>query len=329
MLTAAVVGLGQAGSRFDEEARPTVWSHAGAYLAAADTYRLVGGADVDEGNRARFAIRCPDATLFADAADMAAHLTPDVISVCTPPDGRAALVDRILAVHRPRVLICEKPLEVAAAARRRLVETCGKAGVALMANYNRRYATAYRKAREAIVAGRLGTITSITVLAGNRLWSMGSHAVDTLLYLAGQMPERWRAIALPALDEGGELAGDLLCCFADGTAGRVVTAGMRDILVFEVDVMGREARLRVREPEARATLARFTVSHRYSGYRVLGPERALHRSTEAESTLVALVGQAAGVARGQARPDCSGQDARASEDLLEAMVRACKEDRAA
>ncbi|MEE9250335.1 MAG: Gfo/Idh/MocA family oxidoreductase [Alphaproteobacteria bacterium] len=320
MLSAAVVGLGQAGSRFDEEPRPVIWSHAGAYLAAADRYRLAGGADISAENRQCFIARCPEVTVFADGADMAAELKPDVISICTPPAGRADLVERILAAHRPKALICEKPLELDSERRCRLTEACKRSGVPLLVNYNRRYATIYRKTREAIVGGLLGKVTAITVSAPNRLWSVGSHAVNLLLYLAGETPERWKALHLPGLDEGGEPAYDLLCRFSSGAAGRVLTTGFREMAMFEADVIGRDARIQVRARGTIATLTPFEASAQYLNYRVLGDEEVLHRTDETESTFEILVNEAADVAEGRARPSSTGEDALLSEEFLTAIT---------
>lgn len=327
MLSAAVVGLGQAGSRFDEEPRPAVYSHAGAYLAAADRYRLAAGADVEAEGRERFRARCPAARVFADGAEMMAEVRPDVLSVCTPPAGRADLVARLLAAHRPRVLICEKPLETDGAARRALIAACAEAGVPLLVNYNRRYATVYRKARAALAAGELGTVTAITVVVANRLWSMGSHAVNLLLYLAGETPAAWRTLPLPAFAEGGEPAADLVCRFPSGAAGRVLTTGFRDMLVFEADVVGRDGRLRVSGNGAVAGRSPFEPSAQYVGYRTLGDERTVHRTEERESTFEILVREAADVAEAGARPSSTGADAATSEEIVGAMVAACEKER--
>ena len=329
LLSAAVVGLGQAGSRFDEEPRPAVWSHVGAYLAAAERYRLAGGADIDQGNRERFAARCPGAEVFTDPRDMVSHLKPDVVSVCTPPAGRAGLVEGLLEAHRPRVLICEKPLERDGARRRHLVAACARAAVPLLVNYNRRYDSLYREARRAIVEDRLGTVTAITVIAPNRLWSMGSHAVDLLLYLAGAAPERWRVLPLPALDESGEPAADLICRFPGGAAGRVLSAGYRDMLVFDLDIIGRRGRLTIRQGEGAVVFTPFEDSASYVGYRVPGAARVLHRAPETESPFEALVREAACVAEGTGEAASTGDSALASETLLEAMVAECMTERAA
>ena len=323
MLSAAVIGLGQVGSRFDEEPRPGNWSHTGAYVGARDRFRLVAGADIDAENRDRFSVRCPDAAVSDDWRVVAESLRPDVVSICTPPEGRADLVEGLLAVHRPKVLICEKPLELEATRRQRLVNVCTEAGVPLLVNYNRRYATVYRRAREAVAADRLGRLTSITVTTPNRLWSVGSHAVNLLFYFSGGPPESRRILPLPALDEDGEPAADLLCRFASGAAGRVVTGGYRNMLLFEVDIVGREGRLRIEDNGAVATFTPLEDSPQFLNYRSLGEETVLFRSAAAESTFETLVYEAADIAEGFGEASSTGADALASEAILDEMATEC------
>lgn len=315
-LRAAVVGLGKVGSRFDEEARPTVWSHAGAYLALRATYALVAGADPDAANRERFSARCRGARVFGDAVEMMAAMQPDVVSVCTPPAGRAPLVERLLEVHRPKVMVVEKPLEVDRTRRRALVAACARHRVPLIVNYNRRYATPFRQARESIGSGRLGQVTSITIMAPNRLWSIGSHAIDLLLYLAGEPVQEWRALMLPGLAQQGEPAADFLCRFPSGAAGRVVTAGWSDMLVMEADVIAERARLRITGNGTMSTLRPFVASASYAGYREEGEveTRALNAS---ESTFVTLLEEAAAVAAGRLAPSSTGESASLSEELID------------
>ena len=319
LLTAAVIGLGQAGSRFDEEPRKAVWSHVGAYLASADLYRLTGGADVNGGNRERFATRCPDVPVFADPVEMMTAIRPDVVSLCTPPGGRAALVEAMLAAHRPRILVCEKPMEIGAEERRRLVETCGQAGVALLVHYNRRYAEIFRRARALVAEGALGTLTSATILAPNRLWSIGSHAVNLLLYLTGETPEAMTSLELPALAEG-EPAFDFLCRFPSGAAGRVITAGKKATLVFEADLIGDKARVRIIDNGGRLVVSRFQDSDQFAGYRLPLPEETVFETDPGDSGFLAIIREAAAVAGGQLNGRSTGADALMSEAILDSIM---------
>jgi predicted dehydrogenase len=311
-------------SRFDEEPRPTVWSHAGAYLALPDDYLLVAGADPSADQRAIFQQRCPGARLFADPAQMLADAQPDIVSVCTPPAGRAALIGRLLDAWRPRVLLCEKPLELNDDDRRSIVARCRAENVKLLVNYVRRYQSTYRQARREIADGRIGPVVSVTVRAPNRLWSIGSHAVNLLVYLAGEAPTSWSVAPLQALEEGGEPAANALFQFPGGTAGALITMGKKDVLLFEADVVGETGRILVTDNGDRVTLTPFQPSPAFVGYRVPGPTVELATRQASDSPFIELAREAAALARQHHRSSPDGEDALRSESIVEAIAASCR-----
>lgn len=321
-LRAAIVGLGQAGSRFDEEPRGAIWSHAGAYLALPEVYELIAGVDPDADNRARFARRCLSASTFADARHLVEKLEIDVVSVATPPAARLEVFKTILGGTRlPKVIVCEKPLATDAVTRNALVAMCEDANVTLLVHYNRRYTEIYRRFASALRDGLIGDVASITVRAPNRLWSIGSHALDLLLYLAGESPRDWRALPLPVLTERGEPAGDFICTFQSGAAGRMLTQGLSRVLIFEVDAVGSKGRLVARGNGQRLELTAFVESSKYLGYLESAPVRLLYRTRANESAFIAVVREAASVAYEQGSATCTGKMAQMSEEFLDQIVK--------
>jgi len=319
-LRAAVVGLGKAGSRFDEEKSPPRWSHAGAYLALADTFDLVGGADPSADARDRFRQRAPHAKTYDDPVTMVAELRPDVVSVCTHPGGRGELVARLLAAHAPRVMLCEKPLELDAKQREAIVALCREAGTALAVNYTRRFETAWQSARAAIDAGRIGRVVSITIRAPNRIWSIGSHAIDTLTYLAGRAPTRWDAVLRPSLVETEEPAADVLFAFPDDVVGHLVTTGMRHIQIFEGDVIGTEGRLQVLDNGARTLLTRFEAFSSFGSAMTKPADEIARRATDF-SPFVVMAEEVARVAHAKLDATSSnGANAVVTEGLVETIA---------
>jgi len=320
-LRAAIVGLGQAGSRFDEEPRGAVWSHAGAFLALSDDYELIAGADPDAENRRRFAARCPDASVFPDAESIR-DLDVDVVSIATPPSVRLAIFKVILGgVRKPKVIVCEKPLSTDAATRKVLVEMCEAANVSLLVNYNRRYSKLYQQFSAALRNGAIGQVASITVRTPNRLWSVGSHALDLLLYLSGELPLEIATLPLPALAERGELAGDFICNFPSGSAGRMLTQGPSRVLIFEADAIGSTGRLTARNNGRQLELVPFVASKEYLGYLECGQPRLLYQTTPDESAFVEVIKEAANLAKNVGSGTCTGQTAMVSEELLDKVVR--------
>ncbi len=320
-IRAAVIGLGQAGSRFDEEPRESVWSHVGAYLSLSETYELVAGVDPSPENRERFRRRCPDVATLTTAKELNSIGGAEVISVATPPSVRMEVFETILSADTlPRVIVCEKPLAIEASIRMRLVDLCSQAGVVLLVHYNRRYTTLYQTFASAIRSGRIGELQTLSVRAPNRLWSVGSHAIDLLLYLAGEVPVDWRVLPLPLLAESGEPASDFVCRFPSGAAGRMLTQGPSRILLFEVEAIGTLGRLFANGNGQCLTLESFSPSDKFVGYWVPDQPRIVYRTSPNESAFVNIANEAAAALREGLTPTCSGEMALTSEGWLDRIV---------
>ena len=326
LLRSAVVGLGKSGSLFDEESRKVTWSHAGAYLGLPDQYCLVGGSDLLDENLVRFQLRCPDAKVFSEATEMMSALRPDVLSICTPPRGRAELVKKLLAIHRPKALICEKPLEVLPEERENLVNCCLKHEVPLLVNYNRRYSKVYQHLRSFIQENRVGPLTGITILAPNRLWSIGSHALNLLFYLSGEYPQKWTCLPIPSLVEEDEPACDFICRFPSGVMGRVLTSGFKEALIFEVDILGTQGRMRSTDNGDIAKHYEFIKSKEFMNYLILGSENIMIDRGSEESTFINIVKEAANVANKNKNITSNGKDALICENILDSLSFEFKSD---
>lgn len=316
---AAVIGLGQAGSRFDEEPRGCVWSHTGAYLALKERYELVGGVDVDQKNLEAFAKRCPAIPTYLSVSELMENERPDVVSLATPSQIRLEVVEALLKKFPPRLIICEKPLATDMSSRQRLVDQCKKKGVFLLVHYNRRYSPVYQTLLKTIREGVIGDISSITVRCPNRLWSIGSHAFDLLFYLSGEFPLSWRAMPLPSLEEGGEPAVDFIGSFPSGHVGRVSIQGKKNILIFEVDVIGTKGRLIVTNNGDKLVHIPFRKSRQYKGYWVQGRAHSFPNAPKGHSTFASIANEAADVLDNGLCPTCTGEMALQSEAILDQL----------
>jgi predicted dehydrogenase len=323
-LRAVVVGLGQAGSRFDEEpGRTTVWSHVGAYLHLADRFELCGGADLSPASLAAFRARCPDVPARA-TIDELIKLGPQVASVCTPADSHAAVVLQLLACPDLRLIWCEKPLGLELAEARRVVEACRARNVLLMASFNRHWLPLWRRVKELIEQGAVGTVRSLRVAMPNRLYSIGSHAVDLALMLGGPV-EQIAALELPALVEGGEPAVTAVLRHRSGAAGMIQVTGFKPQLVVEAEVLGDDGRLWAREDQGRVVIEPFAPSPRYAGYRQLaGRREETVESLDTFSPFTAMAENAADALVRGAPLACDGSHAIEVQRVLEIMADAAR-----
>lgn len=171
-LTAAVVAAGAQGR-----------VHINGY-EHIDGVRVVGVADVDLAVANETAAAARDTpSAFARWEDLLDAGPIDLLSVCTPP---AFHHDIVLAAidHGVRAIHSEKPIALTYGQAREMSDHAREGGVLLTINHQRRFENLYREARQAIVAGLLGTVTDVEGYCAN-LFDWGSHLVDLVLFLTG------------------------------------------------------------------------------------------------------------------------------------------------
>ncbi len=269
-LKAIVIGLGKAGSRFDEENRPIIWSHVGAYLKFSDQVEIVAGIDPDKNNRILFEKRVKKEISYSNISDIGIK-DIDIISIATPYSQRLNIFEEIISNKIfPKVIICEKPLSQSSTERQKIKILCEEHNIKLLVHYNRRFLEVYKKLKKIIHSSEFGRIFSITIKTPNRFWSIGSHAVDLILFLTDEKPLTYKSLEIPSLRENGEKALDFLCNFPSGIVGRIITQGLSNILIFEVEVVGTKARAFTKLNGEELIVEKFITSNQYENYLIPG-----------------------------------------------------------
>jgi predicted dehydrogenase len=326
MLPAAVIGLGRIGSRFDEEPnRSQVWSHVGAYHACRDEISLVAAAEPLEANRAAFRVRCPDVPVMANVEKLFSEVQPEIVSICTPPESHAAMVKAALACPSVRAIWCEKPLATSLEDAEAMVAACRARAVPLIVSHVRRWMPIWQRVLAHIKQGDIGQLVTLRIAMPNRLFSIGSHAIDLALMLGGRVTDL-KALPLPSLVEDGEPAVAALIGLEGGAYAIVQVTGRKTELVVEAEAFGSEGRLFVREDESSVRLERFAASPRYTDYRQLGSaEVAEAGSFDSNSPFIAIAREVAALARDPGLPvTCGGESALAVQRVLADLQRAAE-----
>lgn len=319
-IRAAIVGLGQAGSRFDEESgRKVIWSHAGAYLARPDRVALTGAVEIAPPNAAAFRARCPDVPVYADIEKLIAEQRPQIVSICTPADRHAEVIFKLLKAPDLRLIWCEKPLAADLDDARRMVDACRERDIKLMASYNRHWLPIWRRTHDLVREGALGTVRTLRVAFPNRLFSMGSHAVDLALMLGGPVSSVV-AQPLPELNERGEPAVAALLHHRSGVSGIVQVTGMSKQLFADAEIIGDDGRLFAREDHGLITIESFEQSRTYSGYRQLGAAREERVESADFSTFLAMADNAIDAVTNGAPLACDGEHALEVQRVLDIMA---------
>lgn len=257
---AGIIGLGfmgagdqVSGDRLGQQVRDLDGTHAAA-LAGHPRVRLIAGSSRDPGRRERFARRV-GAAVYADWRDLLAREHLDIISIATYTPQHADMAVACFE-HGVRVVYCEKPIATRLLDAERMLAAARQANGLLVINHNRRFNPNYRRLRDLIARGELGTLTSVSLQwSSGRLGNIGTHVFDACRMVTGRRVEAVTAILDLAgrpdcrgsefHDPGGtgllRLEGGLLAMvdardFArvplqitvNGTLGRAVT-GRRDV----------------------------------------------------------------------------------------------------
>lgn len=175
--TAAVVAAGGQGR-----------VHAAAYRAD-ERVRLIGVADPDLAVAERLSAEYGIPNTAADAARMIAELRPDIVSVCTPPQHRRAVVDAAIAGGAKAVHL-EKPFALTYGDALAMTERAAAAGTQLTVNLQRRFEPVHRFARAQLDEGLIGDLVTIEGYCPN-LFDWGSHIVDLALFYRHDRPAEW------------------------------------------------------------------------------------------------------------------------------------------
>ena len=302
-LKAGIIGLGNIGSLFDEDPRrKEVWSHVGAYLASPKV-AIVAGAEPDITRLNRFAQRCPQAKPYQDYREMLKDNRLDMVSICSPTDTHCEILSRAVEAE-VKAIFCEKPIASQVEDARQMVDICQARKIILAVNYTRRWDQNYRRVKEYIDQGKIGEIRSIIGNYSDKVFMMGTHLVDMLRFFGGEVD--W------VIGEGGNLDADDpgisgLLLFKNGAKGFLTCNGKRENLVFEIDVLGTEGKIRIVENGYRTEFFRFEESNRYSGYQEL-KRQPIPKSKAGKNPLVSGVEDILECIEKGGEPACTGKD---------------------
>jgi scyllo-inositol 2-dehydrogenase (NAD+) len=195
MLTAAVIGCGRMGaspaSRLGQSLPPG-WaplSHAES-LQHVDGVRLVALCDADDGRLEAAGAHYGTSALYRDHRTLLDEVRPDIVCIATRTQGRATIIQDACA-RGVRGIFAEKPLANSVAECRGALDAVRAAGVVLFYGVNRRYHPTYRRARELIAEGVVGTVLDVSVEHGRALllWAH-PHSVDLMMFLLGSTDVR-------------------------------------------------------------------------------------------------------------------------------------------
>jgi predicted dehydrogenase len=265
-LRAAIVGLGQVGMLFDQEAERTShgehWTHFSAYEALKSTYTLVAVVDPDIKKRQLAVARNPKLRAYGNVEDLLSSMKIDVVSVCTPDETHLNMLEKL--TDKCAAIFLEKPVcgENELNKAKELIEKCRNNRIAIRINYYKRFEPLVRKAKE-ILWGK--NVMNVAVRYSGPFLAVGSHAVNLMLAFAPNV-KLMHALCHQNTEGGGYTAGFM---GSGGQAAQTIYCGNRNNLIFTCEINWDGGALHLERNLSKLRSYIFTKSTRYANYNEL------------------------------------------------------------
>ena len=263
----------------------------------------------------------------ADLTAAIAQVRPEVVILAAPPGARA---DMIAAMPDLKAVLVEKPLDAPGRPGdgAQLAALASERDIPVMVNYWRRADRLF----QALAAGRMtagvGGVQAVTGLYGNGLANNGSHLIDFMRMLLGDV-ESVQALGPARLAHGAPLPSDRQLSFALTFACGVIAAAQAlDFAHYReigLDVWGETGRLTILQEGLVTQVCPVTENRGLSGEREIASDAGETLETTVSDALFRMYDNLADVARGDAAPWSPLASAAVNERIVELILRSAGE----
>jgi predicted dehydrogenase len=244
---AAVIGLGNIGLYYDlEHKRVRPSSHALAYELNG-SFRLIAGVDVSNDRLETFEKMFPNATRFSKVADMLAGDNLDVVSICTPPQGRHNIFKELWVDPNVQLLFCEKPIALNTE-EALIIRSEIPSDKVVLPNLSRRYHPVMRQLATDLNLGKWGKVQKIQIKYTRGIRNTGAHIFDIVRWLVGEMVS---VNVINRVPTSSDKEADLTFTFSFQTDNNVegIAIGFddRQYYMFEIDLYCESGKIEIKK----------------------------------------------------------------------------------
>ncbi len=297
------MGAGKIASSYDSPKTKAVLSHAHALRNDPRT-ELVALADIDP-VRGRFEAKKWNASFYADVKQMLLEVKPDIVVIATSNSTHKDLLLTTMR-HKPKVIILEKPVVDKKNEIMSIRSAAKRAGVPVIVNFRRRFDPTTAAVREALIAGKYGSILSANAMYTKGIQHNGSHMIDLARYFFGELMTAKMSFRVDDL-VGGEPTLGGVATFERCPQFYLMAGDERSFYVFEFTVITERYRIRFINEGRNVSFEEVVQDSVYKEDRVLGYSKT--QKTELHNSMIRMISHAVEVADGVVEPHSSIEEA--------------------
>jgi predicted dehydrogenase len=203
------------------------------------------------------------ASAATDVGEALGHPCVELVVVATPHHSLAPVASA--ALEAGKHVLVEKPGAASSAEARELEALAARTGKVVRVGYNHRFHPAPRQARELVHAGAIGDLLWVRAVyghggrvgyehewratralaGGGELLDQGSHVIDLLRWVMGELRLEWAATSNLFWSCDVEDDAMLVLCGGDGVRALVHATWTQWRNTFRLEICGRDGLLRI------------------------------------------------------------------------------------
>jgi predicted dehydrogenase len=329
MLTVAIVGAGRIAGGFDRnklDANPGIFTHAGAYTEDG-RFTLKTIIDTDKEKARSFAKEWHVEYAGTDLSTIC-NTRHDIVSVCTPDQTHASVINALIKARAAKTIFAEKPLALSIKEIQDIRRVADDCNINVVINFQRRFDPAHQRLRDIFAKGRknLRAVNSYYIKG---LDHIGTTLIDTLCYLFG-LPESVLAYKRIFNNTIQDYTYEFILFF-DSFNVTVKTVDAEDseyaYHIFEIDILMTDKRMTVND-NSRRMETRILGNYAYSGVKCLNDRNPVVEDTGYALSMLNAAGYVYDITTGARRHDeNTPESSYQTKCIVEAIKQSYEEER--
>jgi predicted dehydrogenase len=266
-----IIGCGNIAGQFDMSNSPDQLpcTHAGAF-SADKRFSITACLDPVLEKRQAFKDYWKIEKAYSSIEEMLADKQQyDVICLCSPTTNHIHDLNALFKIN-PKLIFCEKPIAETHEDAQFIVQQCKYRNIRLCINYTRRWDPKIHELAERIESQYYGELRSITAIYNKGIMNNGSHLIDLLHYLLGNLSIEF--ISSPSNDFfNNDLTMPVLLRSESHIPIQFTIAHAEDYSMAELQFVFSKGILTMEQGGLYWSFRKKTNSERFKDYDVVGP----------------------------------------------------------
>ena len=317
----AIIGCGRIGVFYSRpEDKKGIMTHAHAYKKDPRV-NISAFMDIDF-KKAKKAAGIWGGNAYDNLDEMFKREKINIVSICVPDELHEDILIECLK-YKPKAVFCEKPLTLDIKSAEKIVKDYHKAGILLAVNFTRRWKKSVIKLKKGIKENKYGKVLNISGIYTKGILHNGSHLIDMLRYLFGDIKEVTPLSA--RIDwKKTDPTIDAFLKFNNGASAHILGADEGKYSVFDLDILFEKARFYFTKFGNELIYYEVKPDKISAGYKKL--EQVCSYKTDDHGILNA-VSNLINVVEGREVLVCSGADALAAQKICHMLFEKYKKMR--